>query len=234
MVDFERLNGGDVRLTIVAVDVTTGEEVHFDTDKVRLGPDHLLACSGFIPFFPPVEMDGRLLGDGGMAANLPLEAALEEPSDEDRLCIAIDLFRRSGGRPRTVGQAMDRQLDLLLSSQSAQAVRSLRRVHELRRHLRRLGERLPEGRRGDADVASALAEGAKDGDGATTLLLLSLAPVSRDVELRAFDYSRPVLAERWDAGRAAMEAALRGLDGQRAAPGEFAVRLAGGEAAGVQ
>jgi len=227
-VDFERLNSGDVRLTIVAVDVTTGEEVHFDTDKAPIGPDHLLACSGFIPFFPPVEIDGRLLGDGGMAANLPLEAALEESSAEDRLCIAIDLFRRPGARPRTVGQAMDRQLDLLLTSQTTRALRSLRRVHDLRRHLRRLGERLPEDRRAEADIASALAEGARDGDGATTILLLSHAPVPEDVELRAFDYSRPVLTGRWEAGRADTVEALRGLEGHKAAPGEFILRVAGG------
>ena len=227
MVDFGCLNAAELPLTVVAMDLVTGEEVRFDTRRAPIGPEHLLASSGFPPFFPPVEIDGRLLCDGGMGANLPLEAALEEPSAEDRLCIAIDLFRRRGDRPRTVGQAMDRQLDLLLTSQTWKAVEALRRTHALRRHLRILGDRMPDGRGADADVASAMAEAAMGADGATTLLLLSHTAVSHDVEMRAFDYSRTVLTERWDAGRVDMERALRGLGARRAAPGAFVVHAVG-------
>ncbi|WP_119462550.1 patatin-like phospholipase family protein [Rhodospirillaceae bacterium SYSU D60014] len=229
----ERLNSGAMRLTVVAVDLITGEEVRFDTQDAPIGLNHLLASSGFPPFFPPVEIDGRLLCDGGMVTNLPLEAALAEPSAEDHLCIAIDLFRRQGAPPKTVGQAVDRQLDLLLTSQTWKAIEKLRRVHDLRRHLRVLGQRLPAELRTDADVVSALAEGAKSADSSTTLLLLIHAPVPHDVEMRAFDFSRPVLTERWEAGRAEMEQALREFDRRQASPGEFVVHTVNGDG-GVQ
>ncbi|MGQ9368277.1 patatin-like phospholipase family protein [Azospirillum sp. ST 5-10] len=227
VIDFGRLNAGDPHLTVVAVDLMTGEEVRFDTREAPIGADHLVASSSFPPFFPPVGIGGRLLCDGGMGANLPIAAALEDRSEEDRLCIAIDLFCRRGERPRTVGQATDRQLELLLTAQTWAAVDALRRTHALRRHLRTLAERLPAARRADAEVVAAMADAATGADGGITLLLLSHRPVAHDVEMRAFDFSRPVLAERWHAGRAEMAHSLGTLGTRRAGSGEFIVHAAG-------
>ncbi len=62
LVDFERLNSGEARVSVVTTDVQTGQEVVFDTTAGdRIGPDHLLASCGFLPDFPPVEIQGRLL-----------------------------------------------------------------------------------------------------------------------------------------------------------------------------
>ncbi|MFD2438321.1 patatin-like phospholipase family protein [Modicisalibacter luteus] len=226
-VDFDRLNDGQTRLVIVAVDANSGEEVRFDTAKTTIEVDHLLASCGFIPFFPPTRINDRVVVDGGMASNLPLEAALDEPVADDRLCVALDLFRRLGPDFRTVGQAMDRQLELLLSAQSWSALQYLRQRHELRRQLRLLGSRIPEHQRGDPSLATALAEAAQT-EGATTLLMLSHAGVPNDTEMRAFDFSRPSLTERWKAGRSDMIQALETLGSQRAAPGEFAVHAFNG------
>jgi NTE family protein len=229
LVDWDRLNNSDIRLVIVAVDANSGEEIRFDTASSSINVDHLLASCGFIPFFPPTPIDGQLVVDGGMTSNLPLEAALEEAGTEDRLCIALDLFRRSGPDFKTVGQAMDRQLELLLSSQSWRALRALRQRHELRRQLRLLAEQIPEQQRKDPALASALAEGTHT-DRATTLLMLSHAGVPQDTEMRAFDFSRPSLTERWEAGRLNMRHALESIGAQRAAPGEFVVHgFNGGE-----
>lgn len=226
-IDFGRLNSGETRLIVVTVDAYSGEEVRFDTIEAPLEVEHLLATCGFPPFFPPVQIDGRLLVDGGMASNLPLEAALEEQVMDNRLCIALDLFRRQNDGVQTVGQAMDRQLELLLSSQTWKALENLRQIHGLRRQLRLLGERLPTELRTDPALAPALAEGAKI-EGATTLLLLSHTSVPHDAELRSFDFSRPVLTERWESGRADMEQALQTLGTRRAAPGEFVVHAFSG------
>lgn len=74
LVDFERLNSGEVRVSVVTTDIQTGQEVVFDTaEGDRIGPEHLLASSGFLPDFPPVEIDGRLLGDGGLVSNARFE-----------------------------------------------------------------------------------------------------------------------------------------------------------------
>ena len=227
LVDFDRLNDGQTRVVIVAVDMNSGEEVRFDNAKMTLTADHILASCGFIPFFPPTRIDGRTMVDGGMTSNLPLEAALDEPATNDRLCIALDLFRRLGPDLDTVGQAMDRQLELLLSTQSWRALKGLRQRHELRRQLRLLASHVPQEQRSDPTLASALAEGEKT-EGATTLLMLSHAGVPHDTEMRAFDFSRPSLTERWDAGRKDMSHALETLGAQRAGSGEFAVHAFNG------
>ncbi|MBZ5487709.1 patatin-like phospholipase family protein [Halomonas aquamarina] len=222
LVDWTRLNNGEIRLVIVAVDANSGEEIRFDTATSSINTDHLLASCGFIPFFPPTQIDGQLVVDGGMASNLPLEAALEEMGTEDRLCIALDLFRRGGPDFTTVGQAIDRQLELLLSTQSWRALSNLRQRHELRRQLRLLASQIPQEACKDPAVASALAEGAH-ADRATTLLMLSHMGVPHDTEMRAFDFSGPSLTERWNAGRLDMEHALGALGTQRAAPGELII-----------
>ncbi|MFC7544430.1 patatin-like phospholipase family protein [Siccirubricoccus deserti] len=65
-VDFERLNNGACRIVMTAIDVETGERVVFDTSAgTRIGPRHVVASCALLPVFAPVELDGRLLGDGG-------------------------------------------------------------------------------------------------------------------------------------------------------------------------
>ncbi|OJA04229.1 patatin-like phospholipase family protein [Halomonas sp. QHL1] len=230
LVDFERLNNGEMRVVIVAVDANSGEEVRFDSNLVTITVEHLLASCGFIPFFPPTQIDDRVMVDGGMTSNLPLEVALNEPATDDRLCIALDLFRRIAPDFNTVGQAMDRQMELLLSTQSWRALKNLRQCHELRRQLRLLGNQIPKQQRGDPTLASALAEGSKT-ERATTLLMLCHAGVSHDSEMRAFDFSRPSLTERWDVGRSDMTHALEALGSKRAQPGEFTIHAFNGSEA---
>src|SRR4051794_1991657 len=78
LVDFDRLNGGPVRVSVATTVIETGELVVFDTGAgARIGVQHLLASCGFLPEFAPVEIDGRLLGDGGLYANAPVEIFLD-------------------------------------------------------------------------------------------------------------------------------------------------------------
>ncbi|CAO3410097.1 patatin-like phospholipase family protein [Azospirillum largimobile] len=205
LVDFDRLNGGSLRLTVVATDLATGEERRFDTAEARITVEHLLASSGFLPYFPPVAIDGRLFCDGGLSANLPLTAALDESAADDRLCVAVDLFSAAGGPLSTVAESTDRQLELLFATQSRLAVEKLRSDHALRQERRANG-------RGAAE-------------GATTLLLLTQTPLASEVGMKAFDWTRPMVTERWEHGRRDMEHALVVLDRQGAAtaPGELVV-----------
>ncbi|MDR9776930.1 patatin-like phospholipase family protein [Rhizobium hidalgonense] len=72
LVDFDHLNNGGVRLIINAVDVTTGQEQVYDSAKMTITVDHLIASSAFPVIFPPEEIDGHHMVDEGLAANLPV------------------------------------------------------------------------------------------------------------------------------------------------------------------
>jgi NTE family protein len=208
-INFDRLNGGELRVSVVTTDIETGEQVAFDTHRGdRIGPDHLLASCGFLPDFPPVEIDGRLLGDGGFAANAPVETVLlDEKGDDDLLCFVVDLFCPEGSRPTTLEQAAARRWDLMFGNQSRQRLGALEREYRLRWGLGRLAAELGPDASTHGELASVLAEGVRR---TVTLLHLSYrAPAHEAGPEKPFDFSRANLADRWKAGSLDMAEAIR-------------------------
>jgi NTE family protein len=117
LVDFDLLNTGAVRLTVVAVDLETGDEVLFDTQTDRLGPEHIMTRNALLPDFRPIDIEGYLYGDGGLVSNLPVDVVRREP-DEDRLCVAIELFSAPRQRCTTFAEAVARRQELSFVNQS--------------------------------------------------------------------------------------------------------------------
>ncbi len=118
-IDFGRLNAGDIRFSVATVDIETGDAVIFDTGKGdRITMDHILASCGFLPEFAPVEIGGRLLGDGGLGLNAPLEPVLDEAGGTDGTVFVIDLFARDGARPTGLESAMARKNALIFGNQT--------------------------------------------------------------------------------------------------------------------
>jgi NTE family protein len=76
--DFARLEEAAIPVHVVAADVLSGEEV-----LLSRGPavDALLASAAIPGVFPPVELDGRLLVDGGIVDNAPIAQAVELGAD---------------------------------------------------------------------------------------------------------------------------------------------------------
>ncbi|MDQ2070765.1 patatin-like phospholipase family protein [Natronospira bacteriovora] len=73
--DFDRL---PIPFRAVATDLESGDKVILD--KGRLS--HAIRASMAVPgVFSPVELDGRLLADGGLAENLPVSVALDMGAD---------------------------------------------------------------------------------------------------------------------------------------------------------
>jgi NTE family protein len=69
----------------VAMDITTGEEVVLSTGDLSIAMHASMAIPGA---FAPVELDGKLLVDGGAANNLPISVVREMGAD---IVIAIDI-----------------------------------------------------------------------------------------------------------------------------------------------
>jgi NTE family protein len=215
LLDFDRLNGGGTRLSVVATDVTNGERVVFDTASgggARVGPEHIAASCALLPLFAPVEIGGRLLGDGGMASNTPVDLVLDEPGPAggDVLCFVVELFALRGARPGTLGASAARATDLAFGGQTRRILEGREREHRLRAAVGRLADRLPPGLRDDPEVASILAEAEAGGARSATVLCLGYRAAPDEAGLgKVFDFSPATLSDRWEAGARAMREALR-------------------------
>lgn len=195
LVDFDRLNGGAIRFSLVAVDLASGEEVAFDTGRDRIGVDHLMASAALIPDFPAVEVDGRWLVDGGLADNVPVDLVLSEPPEDELLCFAVDPFPRSAALPESLLDVAERQNDLIFACQTERTLRFLAERDRLRRQ-------------------------AAPGLPGAEVFRLQYDGGTAETALKGWDFSRAALTRRWRAGRSDMEAALRRLaEASREAPG---------------
>ena len=77
--DTETFQANPMRFTVVANDIVTGEAVYHDLDKGGVEDIDWIRASASIPALShPVELDGRLLLDGGTADSIPFEWMLAQ------------------------------------------------------------------------------------------------------------------------------------------------------------
>jgi NTE family protein len=179
LIDFERLNSGDPRITICATDLESGDSVLFDSASARIEIDHILASCGFLPEFAPVEISGRWLGDGGFSLNAPFDPVLET-QDPLRLYI-VDLFARDGNVPDDLEAAAERKSDLTFGNQTYQRLRPAMETRKLRAELQ-----------------------GQDREDLVYLLSYRPGPEEAGPE-KSFDLSATTMAQRWQAGLLDME-----------------------------
>ncbi|HEX2526975.1 MAG TPA: patatin-like phospholipase family protein [Geminicoccus sp.] len=210
LVDFDLLNDGPVRVTIAATDIVSGERVVFDTGKgCRIGVEHILASCALTPLFTPVELDGRLLGDGGLSSNTPLDLVLEEPGDGEQVCFVVELFARQGSRPHSLSAALARSLDLVFGNQTQGLLQGQQATYRLRADIQRLAAMLPPERRQDPEVVHLLADSRMR---PTVVLLIGQRAAPDEAGGgKMFDYSEVTLNERWERGAVHMRTALQTL-----------------------
>ncbi|HEX8854595.1 MAG TPA: patatin-like phospholipase family protein [Thermoleophilaceae bacterium] len=77
--DIERLEATDTPLGIVVTDLLCGQEKLVENGSAE---DALAATAAIPGIYPPVEIDGRLCVDGGVADNTPISCAVERGCDE--------------------------------------------------------------------------------------------------------------------------------------------------------
>ena len=77
--NYERIEDAKIGLRIVATDFETGHAKAFHSGHVV---DAILASTALPGLFPPVEVEGRIYVDGGIADNVPISPAVGAGADE--------------------------------------------------------------------------------------------------------------------------------------------------------
>lgn len=183
LVDLGRLNGGEMRVSVIAVDLHTGDEVVFDTATAPITLDHVLASCALLPNFPPMAVDGRMLVDGGLSANTPAHLVLDPPRDA-LTCFVVDPFPLAAAAPARLLDAQERQSDLMFATQTRRSLHAQRDLWAL--HARLAPEAPPRG----------------------TAWRIEYRAGEEETAIKGFDFGAAVLQRRWDAGAADMRAAL--------------------------
>ena len=187
LIDFDRLNNGETRICIAATDTESGEPVIFDSARKKIGIEHIIASCGFLPEFEPVEIDGRLLADGGLSLNAPFDPILESIAHDKLLLYVVDLYARDGARPGSLEAAAERKNDLLFGNQTFIRLQYCAELRELRK-----------------TIAKPQSEQAHD-----EIVLLSYRPGLEEAgPEKSFEFSASAIAQRWKAGLLDMECAM--------------------------
>jgi NTE family protein len=143
LVDFDRINSGETRLSVGAVNVATGNFRYFDSARMAIRAEHVMASGALPPGFPAIEIDGEFYWDGGLVSNTPLQYVVEYYPRRSRLIFQVDLFPARGRVPGNLGEVAEREKDVRYSSRTRAVTDFMRREHDLRRNIRELCEQLP-------------------------------------------------------------------------------------------
>lgn len=197
LVDFDLINSKQVRLSVGAVNVRTGNFAYFDNTRDRIGPEHIMASGALPPGFPPVEIDGEHYWDGGLVSNTPLDYVLDQEKVHDLLIFQVDLFSARGPLPDSILEAQEREKDIRFSSRTRLITDANKKLHNTRKALRELIARLPVDLKADPLVAT-LCEAAKE----NTVTVIHLIYKSKAFESgsKDYDFSRVGMLEHWRAG----------------------------------
>ena len=197
LVDFDRVNAGDVRVALGAVNVATGNFAYFDTRDTRIGPEHVMASGALPPGLPPVQVGDALYWDGGIVSNTPLQHLLDNIGQDDLLVFQVDLFSARGVVPQDIMDTLGRDKDIRYSSRTRLVTDAYKALFRQKVQLRRLLARMPEEAMTDED--RALRDELADLP-SVNIIQLVLQQSVWEGQARDYDFSREAMLSHWEAG----------------------------------
>jgi NTE family protein len=205
LVDFDHINACEIRFSVGAVNVRTGNFAYFDNETHRIGPEHVMASGALPPAFEPVEIEGELYWDGGLVSNTPLDWVLSARSDLDTLIFQVDLWSARGEAPRNLLEVAVRAKEIQYSSRTRAATDSFRKVQRLRAVYNELLTLMPP-----ELAATPQAQLLARASDPAVYNIVQLVYRSPDYEGQSKDYnfSRRAMEEHWAAGRRDAETTL--------------------------
>ena len=196
-VDFDRINAGEMRFSVGAVNVTSGNFVYFDNSTHTIGPDHVMASGALPPGFPAIEIEGEYYWDGGLVSNTPLQWVLENEQRQDTIAFQVDLWNARGSFPRTMSEVETRLKEIQYSSRTRANTNQFKYVQQIRKALGDLMSQLPAELRSTPEYALLSPQADRK-----VYNLIQLIYRSRDYEggFKDHEFSQHGMQDHWRAG----------------------------------
>src|SRR6516225_11925178 len=196
-VDFERINSGETRLSVGAVNVRSGNFVFFDTTTHAIGPEHVMASGSLPPGFPSAEIEGEYYWDGGLISNTPLQWVAEYSLGQDTLAFQVDLWSARGELPRNLLEVATRQKEIQYSSRTRANTDHFKRVQRIRTAVSSLLGKLPKELLDGDEVETLKAFGSHK-----VYNIVHLIYRARNYEglSKDYEFSRLSMEDHWRAG----------------------------------
>ena len=197
LVDFDRINSREIRFSIGAVNVGTGNFAYFDNAETEIKPEHVLASGALPPGFPSVEINGEHYWGGGLVSNTPLQYVIEYYPRRSHLVFQVDLFPARGPLPGNLNEVTERDKDIRYSSRTRAGTDALRQLHDLRHSINMLWERLPDDLRTGPEAALL-----NEFRCVTTMDIVQLIyrPERALGQSKDYEFDRPTMETRWAQG----------------------------------
>ncbi|HTV32629.1 MAG TPA: patatin-like phospholipase family protein [Methylocella sp.] len=196
-IDFDLLNDGRKRLSVGAVNVRTGNFIYFDTEKQRIGPEHIMASGALPPALPAVKIEGEYYWDGGIVSNTPLQYLLEQDQHQPTLVFQVDLFSARGTLPRQMSDVLTRHKEIMYSSRTRQNTDAFARTHNLKMQLADALRRVPPEllRPGEKQFVEECARSA-----IVNIVHLIYQHKNYEGHARDYEFSGTSMREHWESG----------------------------------
>jgi NTE family protein len=218
LVDFDRINAKETRLSVGAVNIRTGNFAYFDNTHQKIRPEHIMASGALPPGLPPIEINGEWYWDGGLVSNTPLEYVLDQDDQDDLVIYQVDLFSARGPLPRTMQEASEREKEIRYSSRTRLNTDAQLRIHRMKTALGGLLKNLPPEVADDPEI-QLLSQFARE----PSVIVVQLIYRDRPYEgsFKDVEFSRQTMLDHWASGVTDGECAIarRRRDPTPAQPG---------------
>jgi NTE family protein len=197
LIDLTVLNAAHPRLTVGAVNVTSGALRYFDSRDGALGLEEVMASGALPPGFPAIRVDGEAYWDGGLYSNTPIEAVLDDNPRRDSLIFGVNVWQPTGHEPESLWQVIARQKDIRYASRDDSHIARQKQIHHLRHVIRELSKNLSSEKQGTPKCR----ELASWGCGTTMHVVRLLAPALEGEDyMKDLDFSADGIRFRCEAG----------------------------------
>lgn len=147
--DFDRINSGETRVSVAAVNVGTGNFAYFDNEHTKLRAEHFIASGSLPPGFAATEIEGEYYWDGGLMSNTPLSEVIQATPRRDTLAFQVDLWSARGPVPTNLTDVQGRMKDIQYSSRTRMVTDMMQHSQRFRHVLREVLMRVAPEHRSD-------------------------------------------------------------------------------------